>query len=232
MRFFLLGLVFLGFSVILAVRQPLPLWAATSDTEVILDECQKRTGLSESGCIEFVKKYMNVERCQQYTSFSAQECEQKITAIREDTRFQSDTKKGSSTPEKAPEKVDPSRLPSLSRVVPTTLRGRVLEARREKEQRFSLIIDETKAVIEYLKRQGKDTTSLEAALAEFDVKKQATLLAYDRYQSLAEALHSDDTSALDGPRQTVLQVLYDATGYYRQNMLPVLLQAVSGENQL
>lgn len=210
-----------------ASQFPLYLWAATDDADVIIGECQKRTGLSESGCIGFVKKYMNVERCQQYTNFSAQECEQKIAALKNDPRFQSESAtKKAPVEQKVPATSDRPNQEASNQRRAITLRDRILEAKREKEQRFDLIRDETKAVIAYLQQQGKDTVALEEALREFDVKKQATLLAYDRYQSIAESLDTDEPFILSGPRETVLFVLRDAIDYYRKNLLIVLRQAV------
>jgi len=221
------------FGVLVLSQYPLLSRAATDDADSVIRECQKRTGLSESGCIGFIKKYMDVERCQQYTSFSTQECEQKIVSIKKDPRFQS----SATNVQTPPIEVKTSRPGAASDELrtneerPTTLRGRVLEAKREKEQRFLLIHDETQALITYLKQQGQDVGELEAMLQEFDAKKQATLLAYDRYQSFAEASHSDESYALEGPSDTVLWVLRDATEYYRQYVLPALQQAVAINSQ-
>ncbi len=200
--------------------------AASSDADVIIAECKKRTGLSETSCLSLIKKYMTVDRCQEYTNLSAKECEEKIKALKEDPKLQ-----GKSVAQKPPTTgvtPPPAPTPSVPEIAtPTNLRERILQAKREKEQRFMLIQEETKAMVAYLKQAGHDTVGIETMMKEFDQKKQSTLLAYDQYQSIAESASSEEGFALDGPRQTVLRVLRDTTEYYRNTLLPAVRQQVT-----
>lgn len=200
--------------------------AATDDADVVVAECKKRTGLSDSGCIVLIKKYMTTERCQEYTDLSAKECEKRIASLKEDPKFQG--KKETTTPPLSKNTIQPDFEPqAVAYPAPTTLRERILAAKREKEKHFALVQAETEAVIVYLRHNGQDTQILETALREFEQKKRAVFLAYDRYQSIAESVQSTEGFAFEGPRLTVLEVLRDATGYYRSIVLKELQQAVA-----
>ncbi len=202
--------------------------AASSDADMIIAECKKRTGLSDTSCVSLLKRYMTVERCQEYTKLSAKECEEKIKSLKEDPKFQ-----GKQEAPKTSTSLTPSRslvpMPPVAVIQPSSnLRERILQAKREKEQRFALIQGETNAMIAYLKEQGRETTNLEVMVKEFEQKKQSTLLAYDQYQSIVESTSSTENFSLEGPRQTVLRVLRDTTEYYRSVLLPeVRRQAVA-----
>lgn len=200
--------------------------AASNDADLIIAECKKRTRLSETSCLSLIKKYMNVDRCQEYTNLSAKECEEKIKALKEDPKLQ-----GKPEVQKPPTITITPPVPSAPSVpgivTSVNLRERILRAKHEKEQRFTLIQEETKAMISYLKQAGQDTTSIETMVKEFDQKKQSTLLAYDQYQSIAESTSSGEDFVLEEPRQTVLRVLRDTTEYYRNTLLPAVRQQVT-----
>lgn len=225
MRLFLFFITLLGLAVSENGFSGIVL-AASNDADVIITECKKRTGLSETSCLGLIKKYMNVDRCQEYTNLSAKECEEKIKALKEDPKLQRKPE-GQKPPTTTATPPVPS-TPSVSGIVtPINLRERILQAKREKEQRFTLIQEETRVMIAYLKQAGQDTTSIETMMKEFDQKRQSTLLAYDQYQSIAESMSSGESFALEGPRQTVLRVLRDTTEYYRNVLLPTVRQQVT-----
>lgn len=227
MRLFFFSLITVSILGITGSGFPGMLLAASNDADVVIAECKKRTGLSDASCLSLLKKYMTVERCQEYTNLSAKECEEKIKILKEDPKIQ-----GKTEPPKTPTTpTNPSVTPSTPSVTgggtSTNLRERILQAKREKEQRFALIEEETKAMIAYLKQVGQDAANLENMMKEFQQKKQSTLLAYDQYQSMAESASVKESFALEGPRQAVLRVLRDTTEYYRSVLLPEIRQQVT-----
>lgn len=197
--------------------------SAASDADTVIAECQKRTGMGRESCIAFIKKYMSVERCEQYTSFSAIECAKKLEELRRTPEFQT-SPSGGKTPVPAPappSSTPPAPVPGL--VSTGSLRERVLEVKRDKESRMLLIDEETVKIIELLKASGQDTAELEERLRLFREKRGAVLSAYDQYASFAA---DPARPPLAEPRRLVGQVLDDAIGYYRMSMLPVLRDAV------
>lgn len=206
---------------------------AASEAETVISACEQRTGLSAENCISFIKKYMNVDRCRQYTKLSADECEKKLAALRESPEF-----KGSGTTQSTQNTSSlPSSAPSHSGPVsPTTpdsnlpLKDQVLIIKQNKEQRFLLIEEETKKVIEYIHQQGQDTALLESKLAHFHEQKDAVLSAYDQYLALA-ALPRERRPVLDAPKSLVNSVLRDAVLSYRSDLLPALRQALKEIHQ-
>lgn len=200
-------------------------WAASKDANVVISECQKRTGLSETGCISLVRKYMSVERCQSYTNLTAEQCAEKIAELKQDPTFQ-DSKMPASAPVSTPHP-EPT-VPPVATLPPTDpLVGRILDAQREKEHRFTLIQNESKALLDFLKRHGQDTRSLENALAQFEQKKQATLLAYDAYRVRVADTQAYSSEERELTHQTVLETLQAATEHYRTAVLMELRQAVA-----
>ncbi len=200
--------------------QPVFGWAA-SDAETIIAECQKRTGMGRESCIAFIKKYMSVERCEQYTSLSALECAKKLEELRRTPEFQSNQPDpGSASPVPRP---TPQPAPTPSPSPSGSLRERVLEVKRDKEHRLLLIEEETAKIIQLLEDKGYATDALNERLRLFREKRAAALSAYDQYASFA----ADPTRPpLAEPRRLVGQVLNESASYYRTSLLPALREAI------
>lgn len=207
-----------------------PLWPgllwATTEAETVIGECQKRTGMGRPSCIEFIKKYMNIERCQQYTKLSASDCQKKMEAIKESPEFQPSTKV--TVPSTA--SPAPARVPDQTQISPGrntgSLQERVQAVKRDRASRFHVVEEETARIIAFLKEHGQDTGALEEHFAAFQEKREATLSAYDQYGDLA-GLPASERPPLSEPRRLVGQVLRDAAAYYRTTLLPELRRALA-----
>ncbi len=224
--FFLFGLNIWIFSL---GQTPHRVWAA-SEAETVIAECQKRTGMGRESCIGFIKKYMNIERCQEYTKLGAADCQKKLEDIRKSPEFQSDSRV---TPDKGtPQSSSPSASPTTPRAefVPQTLKERILQAKQDKEDRFTLLITETRQVMNYLQGQGKDMGVLEERLAFFEQKRQAVIAAYDQYARLGGE-PEDKRPPLGQARTLVASVLRDSLEYYRNALLPELRRALDQVNE-
>lgn len=213
----------LFFFLIAGIFAPIVVGAASDDAESVIAECQKRTGMGRESCIGFIKKYMNVERCQQYAKLSASECEKKLEEIRNSPEFQ-DKPKGSTAPQ-SPQPVIAPQAP-VPVGAPRTLREQVLAVKRDREERLELIQRETVKVVAFLKERGGEIARLEAALQVFEQKKQATLAAYDQYVRFAE-LEPSKRPPLSEPRQIVGSLLRETTEHYRTIILPELRRLIS-----
>lgn len=205
---------------------------SASEADAVIGECQKRTNMGRSSCIEFIKKYMSIERCQQYTKLSAVECQKKLEEIRKSPEFQSGGTPPPPTQTTPPSGTPSAQPPSLSPVPSggTSLQERVFEAKRDREGRFLLIEAETEKVIAFLKERGGEVTPLMERLALFRQKKAAVLSAYDQYADLA-AVPLADRPPLEVPRRLVGQVLREAGMYYRSSVLPELRRSLSQLDQ-
>lgn len=204
-------------------------WAA-SEAETVIAECQKRTGMGRESCIGFIKKYMNIERCQEYTKLSALDCQKKLEEIRKSPEFQS----SSNTPpdKSAPQPSSPLVSPTAPRseFVPQTLKERILQAKQDKEDRFALLITETRQVMNYLQGQGKDMEVLEERLTFFEQKRQAVIAAYDQYARLGGE-PEDKRPPLGEAHDLVASVLRESLEYYRTALLPELRRALDQVNE-
>lgn len=216
----------------------LPVWwmiypgsvLAVSDRDLLVGECKKRTGMNESSCVLLLKKYMTVERCQEYTDFSREQCETKIVALKQTDEFRDappqiqnrpdDTKGQSESPVPNGASVD-------GQTTATTLREKILASKQDKLNSFKRIEDETQALIKYLKNRGQDVTQLEVALVEFTQKKQAVALTYDQYQSLVEAVGQRFPFELSEPRFAVARALQDAAEHYDSVLLVQLKHSLT-----
>lgn len=216
--------VFLMSSLVIVAIAPERYAVASSDAETTIAECQKRTGMGRESCIGFIKKYMNVERCQEYTKLSASDCEKRLDNLRKSPEFREPSKGGvTSTPPKRA--LAPSLPTPLTVSSQGTLKERIAEVRRDREERFRIIHNETNKVISFLKAQGRDTVALEQHVDVFVQKQQAVLAAYDQYARLAEA-DPGKRPSLAEPRKIVAEILTDTLQYYRTTVLSVLRQSL------
>lgn len=202
---------------------PGALLQAASDSDTVINECMQRTGLNESLCINFIKKYMNVERCQDYTKLSASECEKKIAALKTDPKFGGSSSAASPNPGTQPSQnihrdsqVNPLRT-DFSR----ELADKILIAKQEKARQFQSIDDMTQALLHYLEKNGQDIHQLKSGLVEFEKKQQTIFAAYDQYQSLVETSAADHT-VLTEAHQHIREAQQVAAEYYRTTLLAPL----------
>lgn len=217
-RFFLSLFLLLG---TLEVSSGLAL--ASSEADTVIGECQKRTGMGRESCISFIKKYMNVERCQQYAKLSAEQCEQKLEEIRKSPEFRDSAEP--STPV-IPQKTG-SQSPRLVKPLEGTaaLTERIKQVRQDKAARFQLVEEELERVLRFLREQGADVAHLENRLMVFREKRDIVLRAYDQYESVASA-PIETRPPLAEPKRIVSQLLNDATSYYRDDLLPDFKKSV------
>lgn len=208
---------------------PVAVWAI-SDRDLLVGECKKRTGMNESSCVLLLKKYMTVERCQEYTDFSREQCETKITALKQTDEFRDAPVQIQNKPNDTQEESG-SPLPNDAaldgRTTAKTLREKILASKQNKLDSFQRIEDETQTLIDYLKQNGQDVTQLELAMVEFSQKKQAVALVYDQYQSLVESAGQRFPFELSEPRLAVARVLHDAVGHYQSVILVNLKHSLS-----
>lgn len=203
---------------------PVPsLWAAGA-LQTVVDECKKRTGFGDSTCLTLVKKYMNVDRCQEYTGNSREECAQKIEEIKKDPEFSSG---GGVSPSVTPPAVRPA-SPALGQVPALVLgNNRSLAGLRErKERELTALWQRTEAIATYLKGRGADIQAVEAAFPEFERRAAALLAAYDTYRAAYEGTAKDNASTKQsvrtGARNAVDQAMNNLTEYYRTSILTPL----------
>lgn len=196
---------------------------ASSEADTVIGECQKRTGMGRESCISFIKKYMNVERCQQYAKLSAEQCEQKLEEIRKSPEFREGS--GSSTPA-TPQKTDPQVPRSVKPLEGTaTLTERIKLVRQDKAARFQLVEEELERILRFLRERGVDVAHLENRLTVFREKRDIVLRAYDQYESVASA-PAETRPSLAEPKRIVSQLLNDAAAYYRNDLLPDFKKSV------
>lgn len=169
---------------------------------------------------------MNIERCQEYTQFSAEECQKKLEAIRTSPEFQvTSSSPASNTTTALPPASPSSQLPVTLDAKPVggkplSFQGRVLQVRAEKEKRFLLIEEKLSRLIRFFESQGQATEKLQGELTIFQERRQAVLKAYDQYAQLAGAA-PENRPPMEVPRRIVVQLLQDTIEYYRAIVLPV-----------
>ena len=198
---------------------------AASEAETVIHQCQERTGMGRESCISFIKKYMNVERCQQYTDYSAEECQKKLEEIRKSPEFR-DTDVPTpvvETPKEAsPRVLNPS---PVSQGGMTSLKEKIQIVRQDKAARFLLIEEELTRLVRFLEGQGQDVTQLEHRLMGLGERRDVVLKAYDQYAALADA-PVENRPPLGEPRSIVAQLLREAMEYYRGDVLPAFSLAI------
>lgn len=188
--------------------------------QTVVAECRQRTGFGESACKTLVKKYMNVERCKEYTGYSDEECVKKIEEIKKDPDF---------TPSEAAPAPAPSTTrtpsPSLSELPPILPRtSNTLSGLREKKERDLLALwKRTEAMTNFLKSKGVDTQSIEAAFPEFQNRAEALLTAYDTYRAVYEGTAKDGVTTRKSVRAEargkVIQSMRMLVEYYQKSIL-------------
>ncbi|MFZ1654823.1 MAG: hypothetical protein WAT84_03270 [Candidatus Moraniibacteriota bacterium] len=197
-----------------------PLLHAASALELVVGECQKRTGFGESTCTTLIKKYMNVERCKEYTGYSDAECVQKIEEIKNDFGSVST---GTNVP--APPRKDETARPVSEALPPIDAQGSVtLGSLREKKERDLVALwKRTELLTQSLKDRGVDTQSIEAHFPEFEKRAEALLAAYDTYRSVHERTSGDSPTTRStirrDARQKVIQAKDQVLDYYRTSIL-------------
>lgn len=158
---------------------------AATVLETIVSECQERTGFGAATCKTLVKKYMNVERCKEYTGYSDEECAKKIEEIREDPEF-SENQAVPNVPSAEPS--------SPATVVPTSRShdANTLSSLYEQKERDLLALwQRTEAMTNILKSKGADTGAVESAFPEFQTRAEELLAAYDAYRAVYERTQQD-----------------------------------------
>jgi hypothetical protein len=206
----------------------MPRLNAASTLELVVGECQKRTGFGESTCTTLIKKYMNVERCKEYTGYSDAECVQKIEEIKND--FGS-VPTGTNSP--APPRKDEVRRPALEELAPIDAQGSVTldDLRERKEYDLVALWKRTELLTQLLKDRGVDTQSIEVHFPEFEKRAEALLAAYDTFQSAYERTSKDSpvmrSTIRRDARQKVIQAKDQLLDYYRVNILIPLRTAES-----
>lgn len=190
--------------------------SAATALETVVSECRQRTGFGEATCLTLVKKYMNTERCKEYTGYSDEECAKKIEEIRNDPGF-------------APGEVSPSPVPtsspSLSDLPPLLPRtSDTLIGLREKKERDLLALwKRTEAMTNFLKDKGAETQSIEAAFPEFQNRAEVLLSAYDTYRAVYEGTVNDTEITRKAvraeAREKVVQSGRSLVEYYQKSIL-------------
>ncbi len=202
-------------------------WASVhgaSALETVIAQCRQRTGFGESTCKTLVKKYMNVERCREYTGYSVAECTQKIEEIQRDPDFSS----GEVPSSPKPSPVTHTSEPALSNLPPILPRANATLAglREKKERDMSVLWQRTEAMIALLKDRGIETQLIEAALPELKNRSAELLSAYDTYRAAYEGT-VQDSAATQKPvrraaRERVVQSSRRLVEYYQQSILQPL----------
>lgn len=198
---------------------------SASEAETVISQCQERTGMGRESCISFIKKYMNVERCQQYTDYSAEECQKKLEEIRKSPEFNSaavppavETPKPTTSPVQQP--------PLSFQGKTVSLKEKIQLIRQDKAARFTLIEEEIVRLLRFLEEHGYNTDQLEEKLALFQLKRDVALKGYDQYATLAD-VPAPERPSLEAPRRVVAQLLHEAADYYRNDLLPAVAAAVA-----
>lgn len=221
----ILLLLFALIVVVVLARPGRLLWAA-SEAETVITECQNRTGMGRESCIGFVKRYMNVERCQQYAKLSASECEQKLERIRQSPEFRDPslgTIKESIT--KVLPKPTVSEAPKSGGI--SVFEEAIRSAKQDRVARWQLVQEHTEEVINYIEQRGQGVGSLREMLQTLSLKRQAIVSAYDVVLTTWNSTH--DTEAVRVERKKLQETLKDTARYYRDTVLPELrrsLQAI------
>lgn len=218
MRYFYLSLI--------GIIMLFPVFAVTaSEADTVIGECQERTGMGRESCISFIKKYMNVERCQQYAKLSVEECQKKLEEIRKSPEFRDANAPASvvETPKEAsPHALSPS---PISQGGVASLKEKIQTVRQDKAARFLLIEEELTRLVRFLQAQGQDVTQLEHRLMVLSEKRDVVLKAYDQYAALADG-PTENRPSLGEPRRIVAKLLYEAMEYYRSDILPAFSLAI------
>lgn len=193
---------------------------AATTLETVVAECKKRTNFSDATCTTLIKKYMNVERCKEYTGWGDEECKKKIEEIKNDPEFT-----GGTTNSPSSSSGNKGTKPKTGTVTTDQSLETARRIRAKKESDLILLWKRTENITRYLKDKGMDTGSIETHFPEFERKAEAVLAAYDTYIGVAERAPSDQAvrrQMLEDARGGIERALFDLTGFYRSNIFSPL----------
>lgn len=177
--------------------------------EITVENCVKRTGLTEEKCQEMIDKFNNM------TDEEKEAMRSRIPGG-EQGRLGGEPPKGGEGPKsdkKSEEKNPGENASSLEEQI-----KRAQRMKEQKENQFSRIEKRVEKIIEFLKSKDVDTTEIETSLGTFKEKAEAVLGAFDTYIQFLENSKTDTTITADilkEKRAEIKNLIKELTSFYR-----------------